>query len=89
MYNMRKNIWVWLCGNASNVFLASLFVTTFTFVAVLAYQKYYLFQAHPLENLKAAMHHDPVVLGEDKIFELVGTFDRGVVCEIIDFKMYL
>lgn len=86
---MQKTLWSWISKNSVGVFLASLFLLISAGVSVLTYQKYMLFVASPLENLEVELQHDPIVLGQDAIFDFKGNFDRDVLCEMVSFKLYV
>ena len=86
---MQTTLWAWISKNSIGLFLASLFLLMSIGVSILAYQKYMLFVAEPLENLEVELTHEPIVLGQDNIFDFKGHFDRDVLCEMVSFRLYV
>ena len=89
MKHMRVKVWTWVCYQSINLFLASLFLMISTLVCILALQKYHLSNALPLENIHVQVVPNPIILkgSERTNLDFVGSYDRHVSCQLLDFQM--
>jgi hypothetical protein len=72
-----------------NILLASLVLSMTVFIGIMFSTYSHLHRSMPLENLQAIIpdvHHYPV---EGEYLEVIGTYDRQVMCQLYDFKVFL
>jgi len=71
-----------------NILLALITVCMITFITIMFHTFMKLQYASPLENFTGYVV-SPVDLATDNVLETSGTLDRPVMCNLIDFKVYL
>ncbi len=71
-----------------NILLALITVAMITFITIMFHTFMKLQYASPLENFTGYVV-TPVDLATDTVLETSGTLDRPVMCNLIDFKVYL